>query len=72
MHSDRLRDLFPHSHHRIQRRHRLLKNHGHLRSAQGAHSFVWKLQQIVRRTVSIREQEFAANMRLWGKQTHQG
>src|SRR5262245_40138532 len=45
--TDRLADLIAHSKHRIERGHRLLKNHGNLVAANFAHLLVAKLEEIV-------------------------
>ena len=41
----RFRNLIAHPHHRVQRGHRLLKNHGQLRAAQRTHRRIGQLQQ---------------------------
>src|SRR5579863_693417 len=48
MGENRLRDLVSHAHHRIQRRHRLLKYHGNTRPAHPPHLFIAQTEKVDR------------------------
>jgi hypothetical protein len=64
----RLCDLLAHAHHWVQRRHRLLKDHGQIAAAPPPHLRLRQPQQVnIHRPVGLtrREEHSAADVRLW-------
>ena len=64
MSHDGFGNLLTHAHDRIQRRHRLLKDHGDARPAEVAHVVFRELEQIARRAAPVAEGNFPGGLRL--------
>ncbi len=72
MRDDGFRDLISHAHDRIERGHRLLKNHGDARTPQLAHGVVIESSKILRAGSVLCEQYFARDPGLRRQQPHDG
>ena len=72
MRDDGFGNLISDAHHRIERGHRLLKDHGNARAAQLAHGVVIERGQIPRGRAVICEEDFAGDSGLRRQQAHDG